>query len=164
MRLWEEPKTRRYSSIKEFSKFKTQAGCVGFQILVDHYKDRLAAVLRREWIEEMGDQPMYHFNAPIDLPDNVLKELTVETRREKTDANGNVSYEWYRPGNARNELWDLLVYGNCAVEIIANNFCIEMGYQPQELGQDQVNWVWFWQTLDSHGHEEPYNMYKLLKE
>ena len=113
-------------TIKEFAEFTTQAGTVGYRILVDHYKDRLAPVLRREWEEGAGEQKKYHFNAPIDISDKQLKELTVETRRErKDDDKGNVSYFWYRPGNARNELWDLLGYGHAAVEILAWAICIQ---------------------------------------
>jgi phage terminase large subunit GpA-like protein len=79
-------------TIKEFSEFTTTAGTVGYKITVDHYKDRLAMVLRREWLEETGDQNPYHFNAPVDATDKQLKELTVESRVEKTDANGAKSW------------------------------------------------------------------------
>ena len=82
-------------------------------------------LLRREWIEEMGPQKAYHFNAPVDISDRQLKELTVEIRRKIVDAKNNETYEWYRPGNARNELWDLLGYGYAAVEILAWNICIK---------------------------------------
>jgi len=82
--------------IKEFAEFTTQAGTVGYKILVDHYKDRLAPVLRRTWVEEAGDQKLYHFNAPVDISDKQLKELTVESRREKTDPNtGMVTNYWH---------------------------------------------------------------------
>ena len=112
-------------AIKEFAEFKTQQGTIGYRILVDHYKDRLAPVLRREWVEDAGEQKPYHFNAPVDMTDKELKELTVETRREKQDENGNLSYYWHRPASARNELWDLLVYGHAAVEIMAWAVCIQ---------------------------------------
>ena len=111
--------------IQEFAEFKTQSGTIGYRILVDHYKDRLATVLRRDWTEDSGEQSPYHFNAPVDLTDAALKELTVETRREKDDGRGNVTYFWYRPGNARQELWDLLGYGHAAVEIMAYSICIQ---------------------------------------
>ena len=129
-------------TIKEFAEFTTQAGTVGYRILVDHYKDRMAPVLRREWSEESGDQKKYHFNAPVDISDKQLKELTVETRREKTDDKGNTSYEWYRPGNARNELWDLLGYGYAAVEIIAWAICI------QHFELKTIDWPRFWEYLE----------------
>jgi len=127
--------------ISEFAEFTTQSGTVGYRILVDHYKDRLAPVLRREWHEQDGTQRRYHFNAPVDLPDDALKELTVEQRREKRDAAGVVSYYWHRPGNARNELWDLLVYGHAAVEIIAWNICVK------HFELETVQWPEFWQFM-----------------
>ena len=130
------------SRIKEFEEFKTQLGTWGYKVLVDHYKDRIAPVLRREWTEDAGKQREYHFNAPIDIPDKALKELTVETRREKRNEKGEVSYEWHRPGNARNELWDLLVYGHAAVEILAWLICIK------SEKRETVDWDEFWDYLE----------------
>ena len=111
--------------------------------MVDHYKDRLAPVLRREWLPDAGMQQPYHFNAPMDLPDAALKELTVETRREQIDANGNSTYVWYRPGNVRNELWDLLCYGHAAVEILAWSFCIKY-FELQT-----IDWPMFWDYIEN---------------
>mgnify|MGYP003668998200 CR=1 FL=1 len=129
-------------TIKEFSEFTTQAGTVGYKITVDHYKDRLAPVLRREWLEETGPQNAYHFNAPIDIPDKHLKELTVEIRQKKTDANGHESYVWHRPGNARNELWDLLGYCHAGVEILAWAVCI------QHFKLETIDWPKFWEYIE----------------
>lgn len=129
--------------ISEFAEYTTQSGTVGYRVLVDHYKDRLAPILRREWVEESGQQREYHFNAPIDLSDKSLKELTVETRREKTDSRGNISYEWHRPGNARNELWDCLVYAHAAIEIIAWNICIK------NFELESIDWGKFWRYLET---------------
>lgn len=131
--------------IQEFAEFTTQGGTVGYRILVDHYKDRMAPVLRREWIEEMGPQKAYHFNAPIDISDKQLKELTVEIRRKVVDAKNLESYEWYRPGNARNELWDLLGYGYAAVEILAWNICIKF------FELDTIDWARFWEYVEVGG-------------
>jgi phage terminase large subunit GpA-like protein len=132
-------------AIKEFAEFNTQAGTIGYKILVDHYKDRIAPVLRREWVQESGPQNRYHFNAPVDISDKQLKELTVETRREKTDDKGQTVYYWHRPGNARNELWDLLVYGHAAVEILAWSICI------QHFELETVDWPKFWDYLETNG-------------
>jgi len=129
-------------NIKEFAQFTTQSGTVGYRILVDHYKDRMAPVLRREWVEGSGEQKPYHFNAPIDITDKQLKELTVESRRERLDEKGIKTYYWHRPGNARNELWDLTVYGHAAVEIIAYQLCI------QYFEIEKVDWVKFWDYLE----------------
>ena len=129
--------------ISEFAEFETQAGTVGYRILVDHYKDRLAPVLRREWSEESGVQPIYHFNAPMDITDKQLKELTVETRKEKVDeATGITSYFWHRP-SVPNELWDLIVYANAAVDILAWTICI------QHFELDTIEWSKFWDLLEN---------------
>ena len=131
-------------TIKEFAEFTTQAGNIGYKIVVDHYKDRLSPVLRREWVEEAGEQPEYHFNAPVDITDKQLKELTVESRREKKDPTTNViTYFWYRPGNARNELWDLLGYGHASVEILAYQVCIKY------FELKTVDWLKFWNFVES---------------
>lgn len=129
--------------ILEFTEFKAQDGTVGYMITVDHYKDRMAPVLRREWMEDEGEQGRWHFNAPLDATDAQLKELTVETRKQKIDPNGIVTYEWHRPGNARNELWDLLGYGHAAVEILAWRICV--GYFELET----VDWPKFWDYIES---------------
>lgn len=129
-------------TIREFAEFTTQSGTTGYRILVDHYKDRLAPVLRREWQTEHGEQKPYHFNAPVDTSDKQLKELTVETRREKTDENGTVTYYWHRPGNASNELWDLLGYGHAAVEILAWAVCV------QHFELTTVDWAQFWDYIE----------------
>jgi phage terminase large subunit GpA-like protein len=130
-------------SIKEFGEFKTQSGTTGFKILVDHYKDRLSTVLRRSWSEEEGPQKPYHFNAPVDLSDKQLKELTVEKKKEKIGANGEKTYYWHRPGGAANELWDLLCYGHAAVEVLAWDLCIK------HYEVEKVDWVWFWDHLEA---------------
>lgn len=124
--------------ILEFAEFTTQAGTVGYRILVDHYKDRIAPVLRREWVEETGLQDKYHFNAPIDTTDKQLKELTVETRVEVTDSNGGVTYAWKRPSGARNELWDLLGYAHAQAEILAWRICIK------HFELETIDWSQFW--------------------
>ena len=130
-------------AIKEFAEFTTTLGTRGFRILVDHYKERLAPVLRREWVEESGEQRTYHFNAPIDLPDAAITELTVETRCEKKDDRGQITYYWHRRGNARNELWDCLVGTHAAVEILAWHLCI------QQFELDTIDWPQFWEYIES---------------
>ena len=132
------------AKIKEFSEFTTTAGTIGFHIIVDHYKDRLAPVLRREWNRDSGEQDRYHFNAPVNATDDDLKELTAEIRRKEIDKNGNVSYVWHRPGNKPNELWDLLVYGHAAVEILAWNLCI------QHFELKTIDWPRFWDYIEAN--------------
>lgn len=130
-------------TIREFASFETQAGTIGFRILVDHYKDMMAPVLRREWEEAKGPQPKRHFNAPIDIPDKALKELTVEELKERKDiTTGRSSHYWHRPSGAPNELWDLLGYGHAAIDILAwSIFC-------EEGNRDAVDWEEFWDMLE----------------
>lgn len=129
----------RNQKISEFTEFKTQSGTIGYKILVDHYKDRLAPVLRREWVEGEEIQDKYHFNAPVDISDKFLKELTTESKRKKTDEKGVITYYWHRTSD--NHLWDLLVYGHAAVEILAWNICI------QHFELDNVQWPEFWEYM-----------------
>ena len=125
-------------TIKEFGQWTTTAGTTGYRVTVDHYKDRIASALRREWTEGAGEQKRYHFNAPHDVTDKQLKELTAESRKKKVDPQGGVSYFWDRPGNVANELFDLLGYGHAGVEIIAWEICI------QHFELETVDWAQFW--------------------
>lgn len=129
-------------TIKEFAEFKTQAGTIGYRILVDHYKERLAPVMRREWNEGEGLQKTYHFNAPLDITDKQLKELTVESRRKKTDDVGRVYYYWYRPSGVANELWDLMNYTHAAVEVLAYKICIE------HFELESIDWSKYWEYIE----------------
>lgn len=129
----------KVQQIKEFAEFKTQSGSKGYKILVDHYKDRISPVLRRDWTPEYGEQREYHFNAPMDCTDKQLRELTVEVKREKIDDKSGLKiYEWHRPGNVANELWDLLVYAHAMVEIYAWIIC------TQHYNLETVDWDQFW--------------------
>ena len=135
-------------SIKEFADWATRAGTVGYKLTVDHYKDRMGLVLRRDWVEDMGVQHEHHFNCPHDTSDIQLKELTVEVRRKKVGPGGAVTYEWHRPGNARNELWDLLGYGYACVEVRAWEICI------QYLELEKFSWAEFWGLAANPNHNE----------
>jgi phage terminase large subunit GpA-like protein len=130
-------------AIQEFAPFKTQSGTVGYRLLVDHYKDRIAPVLRREWTPEYGIQPQYTFNAPMDTTDAELKELTREVRREKELPNGGTTHVWHRPHGAANELWDLMVYGHASVEILAWAICV------QHFGDETIDWARFWDYIQA---------------
>ncbi len=132
-------------TIKEFAEFETQDGTIGFRVTVDHYKDRYAPVLRSTWNEELERlQGRYCFNAPVDTSDAELKELTVESRREKTDETKGVTvHYWHRPGRAANELWDLLVYSAAGVEMLAVDIC------RNQFRFETVVWADFWEWLES---------------
>jgi phage terminase large subunit GpA-like protein len=122
-----------------FAEFETPLGLRGYGIIVDGYKDRWSAALRHGW-DGHGIQPAGHFNASYQISDKQLRELTVEVKREKIEKSTGkrVGFEWHRPGGAANELWDLLIYGNTALELIAWNM------QVVEAELEAVNWTDFW--------------------
>lgn len=127
---------------REFSQFTTPNGIVAYGITVDFYKDRWSASLRRDW-DGAGVQPMGYFNAPIDATDRQLKELTVEVKRERIDprTKERIGWEWRRPAGAANELWDLLVYANAALDVVAWDWC------RNQQGLEAVNWPAFYDAL-----------------
>jgi terminase, large subunit len=132
----------RHASFKEFSDFTTPMGTVGYGITVDIYKDRWSASLRRGW-DGQELQPAPYFNVPDDTTDKQLKELTVEIKRERIDARTKqrIGWEWHRPSGAPNELWDLLIYNNAALDMLAQKLCIE------EMGLEFINWTAFYDQL-----------------
>ena len=130
-------------SIQQFAKMETKTGMQGFRIAVSLYKDRWSAALRRQWDGD-GVQPVGHFNAPVDVTDKQLRELTVEQKRERVHpiTKRPMGYEWYRPGNVANELWDLLIYSSAAVDILAWLICIE------QCKLEKVDFDEFWRYLE----------------
>ena len=127
----------RSNTIMEFAEWETRAGTKGYRITVDHYKDRMALVLKREWSGVGVIQPRHHFNAPSNITDKELAELVAEFREKKVDPQGKVYYEWHRKG--ANELWDLLGYAYACSEIIAYDIC------RQHFNLDTVDWAQFWE-------------------
>lgn len=142
------PAPAKTATVKEFHEFQTPMGTTAYGIVVDFYKDRWAASLRRPWSGQ-GAMSIGHFNAPRDITDKQLKELTVEVKREKIDkASGKrLGFEWHRPQGAANELWDILVYNNAGLDLIAWNVC------RGQLEMDFVNWPAFYDVAIS---QEPY--------
>jgi phage terminase large subunit GpA-like protein len=132
----------RNAPMKEFWKYTTEGGMLAWAASVDMYKDRWSSALRRSW-DGLSMQPEGYFNAPIDATDEQLKELTVETRREKIDklTNRRLGFEWHRPSGANNELWDLLVYNNVALDILAYDVCM------QQMQLPAIDWETFWSAL-----------------
>lgn len=131
------------SPMKEFWSYTIEhTGMIGWAACVDMYKDRWSSALRRSW-DGLSVQPEGHFNAPINSTDEQLKELTVETRREKIEAGTGkrLGHIWHRPSGADNELWDLLIYNNVALDIAAYSVCI------QDMQLEQVDWEAFWSSL-----------------
>src|SRR5690606_37675187 len=123
---------------RHFTTIKSPLGLPFFGIHVDLYKDRWSSSLRREW-SGVDLQPPGHFNAPSNITDAQLKELTVETKVAGSGKNGTP--EWKRPSGADNELWDLLVYNSCALDMIAQDVCIK------SLELASVDWPIFWTLL-----------------
>jgi len=128
---------------KEFSEFTTPTGQRAYGITVDFYKDRWSAALKVEWDPSLGIQPVGHFNAPQNATDKQLRELTAETKVARVDARTGerIGWEWRRPSGAANELWDLLVYGNAAVDLVAWHYCRD------QLELEQTNWPAFWDAM-----------------
>lgn len=129
---------------REFSEFETPMGTRAYGITVDFYKDRWSAALRRDW-PGLGIQPPGHFNAPADADDKQLKELTVEVKSARIDprTGERIGWSWHRPSGAPNELWDLLVYSNAALDVIAWDYC------THELELDAVDWHAVWEQLSA---------------
>ena len=129
---------------REFSAFQTPMGTTAYSVTVDMYKDRLSAALRRSW-DGQSMQPPGHFNAPLDISDDALKELTRETKQAKIDARTGkrLGFEWRRPSGAANELWDILVYNSAALDIIAWDVC------RNQLGLEFVSWPAFWELAEN---------------
>lgn len=125
-----------------FQEFDIRVNATGtryIQVTVDTYKDRWSAALRRDW-SGVGPFPRNNWSCPIDLPDKALNELAVEFKREKRDPASNklLGTYWHRPNNARQELWDLLMYNTAAIEVAALSVC------EQNLGLDYLSWPEFW--------------------
>lgn len=133
----------RNAKFKEFSQFETTIGIRAYGVTVDLYKERWSAALRRSW-DGIGPQPNGHFNAPLDSSDKQLKELTAEVKREKRDpvTKRLIGFEWHRPSGSSNELWDLLVYNNAALDLVAWELCVV------QFKQEQVNWTEFYDYLE----------------
>jgi phage terminase large subunit GpA-like protein len=128
---------------REFSVRTTAMGTVAYDITVDFYKDRWSAALKHGW-DGHSLQSEGYFNAPADATDAQLKELTVEVKREKIEkiTGKRIGFEWHRPSGAANELWDLLVYANAALDILAHNICV--AYWDLE----SVSWSMFYDACE----------------
>lgn len=132
--------------IKEFSTFENQSGTLCYMLTVDLYKDRWSAALRREW-DGHGIQPFGHFNAPHNVEEKQLRELTVETKVPRPGSESG--HEWRRPSGAANELWDLLVYNSAALDIIAWDVC------RNQLELPAVEWSVFFDECEGNAENPP---------
>lgn len=134
------------SHMKHFAEMKNMTyGLQAYTISVDAYKDRLQSLLKHDWPGKKI-QPERHFNAPMNTTDEELKELTVEVKRKKINAqSGKVEgHYWHRPSHSRNELWDLMVYAYFVHDLLGHNVC-----PPDEkAGEYLVNWEEFYDLCE----------------
>lgn len=130
------------AKLDEFNPFTTKLGTRAFTIKVDLYKDRMSMVMRRDW-NQQEEMPDGLFSAPLDMLDNEMKHFAVEYKRQKKhERTGQLlGWEWYRPGNARQELWDLLIYAVAGLEILAWDLFIE------QMEREYVDWREFWDLV-----------------
>lgn len=127
------------SRLKEFDMMENSTGVRYCSVTVDIYKDRWSNMLQRQW-DGLSHLPRNAWSAPIDIPDKVLNHLTVEYKVAKKDPKSGKSLGtyWHRPNNARQELWDLLVYNTAALEMVAYDVC------EQHAGIEALVWPEFW--------------------
>lgn len=136
-------KPTKGARFQEFDIRENATGTRYVMVTVDIYKDRWSAALKREW-SGIGHMPRNNWSAPSDMTDKELKELTVEYKREKRDPSSGklLGTYWHRPGNARQELWDLLIYNTAALEVVAFDVC------EQRLGLEYLSWDGFWDEAE----------------
>lgn len=138
------------AKLKEFSEFDSTLNVKGFGITVDLYKERWSAALKLEW-NGLGDQPAGHFNAPGAEPNAItekqLRELTAEVKSVKVDkvTGRKLGFTWRRPSGAANELWDLLVYGSAALDMLA----WALAGRLEDLSR--IDWRVFFEKAESGG-------------
>lgn len=138
-----QPFPAKGATRKEWSARVTSMGTTAYDITVDFYKDRWSAALKHGW-DGQTMQPEGHFNAPTDATDPQLRQLTVEVKREKIEklTGKRVGFEWHRPSGSANELWDLIVYANAALDILAHSVCL------QYWKLESVNWPAFYDACE----------------
>lgn len=145
------PGAQKGASFAQFKKSTTSLGTVAYNLNTDLYKERWYGALKRTW-QETEKQHEYCFNVPVDMTDKQLKELTVETKVADIDpiTKSVRGFKWHRPSGANNELWDILGYSNAVLDILAHDLFVENG------GQDNVNWVQFWEFCRTGSGGDPY--------
>ena len=135
------PASTKGKMVKEWQEFKAKTGMIGAHITVNFYKDRLAAKLKFRWKPGDGLMPEGLFNAPAEITDAELKELTSEYKAMQYDKKTKqpLGIQWIRPHtNVRNELWDLSVYCEAVLDMAAHRVVVE------HYGVEQVHWPDWW--------------------
>jgi phage terminase large subunit GpA-like protein len=130
------------AKLDEFQPYTTKMGTRGFTIKVDLYKDRMSMVLRRQW-DGQNELPPGMLSLPFDMLPKEIRHYTVEYKRQKRhERTGQpMGWEWHRPGNARQELWDLLIYAVSGLEILAWDMFIG------QMEREYVDWPEFWDIV-----------------
>ncbi len=128
-----------HKRVASFYEYKTASKMNAYMIAVDHYKDRLAPVLRRRWFPEDGDQTKFHVNFYANISNAALKELIAEYKIGEKNNSGDIVEKWIRPAGVNNELWDLLVYAQAAIDIFARLTCLG------NLELHDTDWQAFWE-------------------
>lgn len=144
--------------VEEFKMRDSKMGITAFNVNVDFYKDRWYAQLKRPWIES-EKMHEYCFNTPTDVTEEQLRELTKETKVPDFNKTTNVfkGFKWHRPSGASNEYWDLLIYNNAAIDIVAWDLIMRQGER------DHVDWDEFWQFCETGDNGKPY-FYELIQQ
>jgi phage terminase large subunit GpA-like protein len=135
------------SLVKEFSEFPTKSGSIGFHITVDIYKDRCASALKNTDRTAMSiDQLPGQFNFPSDYPERFFKELTAERKVAVKDrSTGQIlGYKWEPIGTRENHAWDLTVYCQAAIDMMALNVSMLV------FKLKYLDWDKFWAHVEAN--------------
>lgn len=129
---------------KRIWEFKQPMTTSAWHVTVDMFKDRWSYALKKPWLGGGNElQPHTFFNAPINLADKALEELTKERKIRRVGKTGEIEQVWHRPKGSRNELWDLLIYNSAALEIACH------AVSKYVFEEETDNWPRFWAYLEA---------------
>ena len=142
--------TKRGEGTKEFATRNTSINTKRLDICVDYYKDNQYEALKRYWDPQHGEQPSSHFNAPSNCTDAQIGELTKEYPVEGLDPKTNqiIQNKWHRTKGARNELWDLLIYANAMIDLVALEYT-QRGVIKKD-DKVEVDFHQFWREIEAN--------------
>lgn len=135
----------------EFKMSETKLGLSAVNVNVNLYKERWYSALKKPW-DEHAAQHDFCINLPVDTTEKQLRELTVETKVPDINPINQAlrGFKWHRPSGAPNELWDLLIYNNAAIDVIAWDLIVRQGER------EFVNWIEFFNFCKTGNDGEPY--------
>lgn len=142
------PNAQKGATFQEFKQSSTKMGVDVFNLNVNLYKDRFYSSLNRKW-RDHEKQHEYCVNFPIDITRDQMMEFKAEKKVPVKDPTTGAiqGFKWDRKGD--NENWDLLVYNNSALDILAWDIIVNQG------GRDQVNWIEFFDYCRTGNNGEP---------